>query len=63
METAEIEKSKALIIVELIEYLPNSVVIKTVMKKSSGNVTAVSFDSGESLTERVSAFDNFYTDY
>ena len=59
METAEIGKSIALIIVELIEYIPNSVVIKTVMKKSSGNVSAVSFDSGESLTERVSAFDNF----
>lgn len=59
MEITEIEKSKAFIIVELIEYIPNSVVIKTVLKKSSGNVSAVSFDSGESLTERVSAFDNF----
>ena len=59
MEITEIEKSKAFIIVELIEYIPNSVVIKTVLKKSSGNVSAVSFDSGESLSERVSAFDNF----
>lgn len=59
MEITEIEKSKAFIIVELIEYIPNSVVIKTVLKKSSGNVSAVSFDSGEALTERVSAFDNF----
>ena len=59
MLLTEIEKSKAFIIVELIEYIPNSVVIKTVLKKSSGNVSAVSFDSGESLTERVSAFDNF----
>lgn len=59
MITTEVEKSKAFIIIELIEYVPNSVVIKTVLKKSSGNVSAVSFDSGESLTERVSAFDNF----
>lgn len=59
METVEIEKSKAFIMVEFIEYISNSVVIKTVMKKLSGNVSVVSFDSGESLTERVSAFDNF----
>lgn len=59
MEVPEVEKSKSFIIVELIEYIPNSVVIKTVLKKITGNVSAVSFDSGESLTKRVSAFDNF----
>lgn len=59
METTEIEKSKTFIIVEIIEYIPNSVVIKTIVKKTTGNVSAVSFDSGESLTERVSPFDNF----
>lgn len=55
----EIEKSSAFILVELIEYIPNAVVIKTILKKSSGHVSAMSFDSGESLTEKVSAFDNF----
>jgi quercetin dioxygenase-like cupin family protein len=59
MEITEIEKSKTFIIVEIIEYIPNSVVIKTIVKKTTGNVSAVSFDSGESLTERVSPFDNF----
>lgn len=59
MEIAEIEKSKAFIIVEIIEYIPNSVVIKTIVKKTTGNVSAVSFDSGESLAERVSPFDTF----
>lgn len=59
MEITEVEKSKAFIIVEIIEYIPNSVVIKTIVKKTTGNVSAVSFDSGESLTERVSPFDNF----
>lgn len=29
----ELEKSKAHIIVEIIEYVPNSVVIKTIIKK------------------------------
>lgn len=54
-----IEKSKAQIIVELIEYIPNSVLSKTIMKKTTGNVTVVSFDSGEALTERISPFDTF----
>lgn len=59
MENSELEKSKVFIIVEIIEYIPNSVVIKTIIKKTTGNVSAVSFDSGETLTERISAFDNF----
>jgi len=55
----EVEKSLAFIIVEIIEYIPNSVVIKTIIKKTTGNVSAVSFDSGEALTEKISPFDTF----
>jgi len=33
MEENEIEKAKAFIIVEIIEYISNSVVIKTIIKK------------------------------
>jgi quercetin dioxygenase-like cupin family protein len=55
----EIEKGKAFIILEIIEYIPNSVVIKTIIKKTTGNVTAVSFDTGEILTEKISPFDTF----
>ena len=59
MATGEIEKSKVLITVEIIEYIPNSVVIKTILKKSTGNVSVMSFDSGEGLTEKTSPFDTF----
>jgi quercetin dioxygenase-like cupin family protein len=59
MDTKELEKSKAHITVELIEYVPNSVVSKTILKKSSGNVTVVSFDIGEGLTEKTTPFDTF----
>jgi quercetin dioxygenase-like cupin family protein len=59
LENSEFEKAKAFIIVEIIEYIPNSVVIKTIIKKTTGNVSAVSFDSGEALTERTSPFDTF----
>ena len=59
LEKPDIEKSKIFIIVEIIEYVPNSVVIKTIIKKTTGNVSAVSFDSGETLTGRVSPYDTF----
>jgi len=58
-DTAELEKSSAHIIVEIIEYVPNSVVIKTIIKKSTGNISIMSFDSGEGLTEKTSPFDTF----
>lgn len=58
-EVLEFEKSKALIIVEIIEYVPDSVVIKTIIKKTTGNISAVSFDTGEKLEEKTSPFDTF----
>src|SRR5476649_1998446 len=58
-DTTEIEKAKSHIIVEIIEYVPNAVVIKTIIKKSTGNISIMSFDSGEGLTEKTSPFDTF----
>ena len=55
----ELEKSEIFIIIEIIEYVPNSVVIKTILKKTTGNVSAVSFDSGEGFAEKTSPFDTF----
>jgi quercetin dioxygenase-like cupin family protein len=59
MENREVEKAKAHIIVEIIEYVADSVVIKTILKKSTGNISAVSFDSGEALAEKTIPFDTF----
>jgi quercetin dioxygenase-like cupin family protein len=59
METSEVEKSKAFITIEIIEYVPNSVVIKTILKKTTGNISLMSVDSGEGLTEKTSPFDTF----
>jgi quercetin dioxygenase-like cupin family protein len=59
ISTTELEKSTSHIIVEIIEYVPNSVVSKTIIKKSSGNISVMSFDSGEGLTEKSSPFDTF----
>jgi quercetin dioxygenase-like cupin family protein len=53
------EKSKSHIIVEIIEYMAKSVVMKTIIKKSTGNISIMSFDNGEGLTEKTSPFDTF----
>ena len=58
-ESSEIEKAKSHIIVEIIEYIPNSVVSKTIIKKLTGNVSVMSFDTGEGLSEKTSPFDTF----
>ncbi|TAJ55322.1 MAG: cupin domain-containing protein [Chitinophagaceae bacterium] len=59
METPELEKSKVFIVVEILEYIPNAVLIKTIIRKTTGNVSAVSFDSGEALTEKITPYDTF----
>ena len=59
MDNTELEKSKVVIIVEIIEYVPNAVLSRTILKKSSGNISVMSFDSGEGLTEKTSPFDTF----
>jgi quercetin dioxygenase-like cupin family protein len=59
MENTDVEQSKSFNIVEIIEYVPNAVVIKTIIKKTTGNVTAVSVDMGENITEKISPFDRF----
>ena len=52
-------KSSAHIIVEIIEYVPDSVVSKTIIKKTTGNITVLSFDAGEELAEKTSPYDNY----
>lgn len=59
LENTESEKGKSFIVVEIIEYVPNAVVIKTIIRKVTGNVSAVSIDSGEGLMEKSSPFDTF----
>jgi quercetin dioxygenase-like cupin family protein len=55
----EIEKGKAHIIVELIEYEHNAVLSKSILKKATGSINALSFASGEGLNEKISPFDTY----
>ena len=58
-QDGEIDKGKAHIIVELIEYEHNEVVSKSIMKKITGSINAMAFDTGEGLNEKTSPFDTY----
>src|SRR5690242_19556824 len=58
-KSREIDKSKVHIIVEIIQYVRNAVVSKTIIKKITGNVTATSLDTGEELADKTSPFDTY----
>ena len=53
------EKAKAHIIVEITEYVPNAVLSRTIIRKTTGNITVSSFDTGEEMAEKSSAFDTY----
>src|SRR5678809_1695779 len=55
----KIKKGTAHIIVELIEYEQNAVLSKSIMKKTTGSINALSFASGEGLNEKTSPFDTY----
>ena len=59
MKVKDIEKSKIHILIEIIEYVPNSVVSKTIIRKTTGNISVVAIDTGEALAEKISPFDTF----
>lgn len=42
---------------EVLDYTPNAVRIKTVIRKITGDVRVLVFDTGSSLTEKASPFD------
>jgi len=58
-EIIELEKGIEHIIVEIIEYVPNAVMSRTIIKKITGNVTATSVSEGEELCEKSIPFDNY----
>ena len=56
---AEIPKATSHIVVELIQYEHDSVVSKSIMKRATGSINAMSFDNGEGLNEKTSPFDTY----
>lgn len=52
-------KSQSHIIVEIVEYIPESIVSKTIVKKTNGGVIVTSFDEGEKLCEKTTKYDTY----
>jgi quercetin dioxygenase-like cupin family protein len=59
MQTNELEKAKIHILVEIIEYAPNTVVSRNIMRKTTGNISIVAIDTGEALVGKIFPFDIF----
>lgn len=41
----------------MVEYISNAVVSKTILEKLTGTISALSFDEGKGLPEKISPFD------
>lgn len=59
MESHEAVKSSIFMMVGIVEYVSNAIISKTILKKTTGNVSVMALDSGEGLTENISPFDMF----
>jgi quercetin dioxygenase-like cupin family protein len=59
MNSHELEKSKAHLLIEIIDYIPNSIVSKTILRKITGNVSVVAIDTGGIMAGKISPFDTF----
>ncbi len=55
--TFEFDKLRPFILADIIEYVPNSVVIKVILTKTTGNVSLLSSDSSDPLTGKILPFD------
>jgi len=53
----KVQPASALDLAGLVEYSPDSIVSRTLMKNESGSVTVFSFDQGQSLSEHTAPYD------
>jgi quercetin dioxygenase-like cupin family protein len=55
--TDSLYKAQPVALRDAIEYAPDSVVSKMLIKKETGNLTLFAFDKGQSLSEHTAPFD------
>lgn len=53
----ELEKGSVHMLLHIVDYEPNAIVSKTIIKKTTGYITVTSFDAGEELIGKQSSFD------
>jgi quercetin dioxygenase-like cupin family protein len=54
-----VPKSKVHIILEIIEYVPDSIVCRTIIKNRNGKISAVAFAKGEKFCETTALYDTY----
>ena len=59
MKNSDIQKSKPFIISEEVDYAPQAIISKTIVKKVTGSISVFAFDAGEKMAGVLSPFDNF----
>lgn len=59
MNNLEIKKAKAQNISKIIEYVPHSVVSRDIIRKTTGSIGIIAFDTGEELSRKTCPFDIF----
>ena len=58
-EPAELGKSEPHLLVQVIKYIPKAIIKKAILKKLTGNITAMSVATGETIVEKTIPFDTF----
>jgi quercetin dioxygenase-like cupin family protein len=46
-------------ILDIVEYIPNSIISKSIVKKTTGSITVTAMDKGQELIKRIIPFDSF----
>ncbi len=59
MDANDIERTRDLTLVELVEYRPGAVAEQPIIRKPTGSVSILSFDAGQGLTPSTSPFEAF----
>ena len=57
MDHSAIEKATPFNAINILEYGSHSIVIKSIFRKATGSLSAISFDAGEVLISKISPFD------
>jgi quercetin dioxygenase-like cupin family protein len=55
----EFVKGRPFTVMEVIEYVPNSIHVKTLIKKTTGSVSVIAFDTGAAVPEKTLPYDAF----
>lgn len=57
--SGEILAGQAMVLADLVQYAPGSIVSRTIHKSDAGTITLFAFESGEGLSEHSAPFDAF----